>query len=233
MKKCKYCKSEIDKEEKICPNCRKKQSKSKLLIVIIAIIIIGVIASSKGNDETKTNNKFDKNKSNKVTVIDFKSMTEADIDNWCNSNKINCSINNEYSDTISKGEFINQSVESEKTIYEGDKLTITFSLGKEPTKEQKNALKKAQSYSENMHMSKKGIYKQLTSEYGEGFSKEDAQYAVDNMTADWNANALAKAKSYQNSMSMSKNNIYKQLISEYGEQFTKEEAQYAIDHLDD
>jgi len=84
-----------------------------------------------------------------------------------------------------------------------------------------------------MHMSKQGIYDQLTSEYGEKFAAEDAQYAIDNMTADWNANALAKAKSYQETMSMSKSAIYDQLVSEYGEKFTAEEAQYAIDHLDD
>ena len=68
---------------------------------------------------------------------------------------------------------------------------------------------------------------------GEQFPADAAQYAIDNMTADWNANALAKAKSYQNTMHMSKSSIYDQLISPYGEQFTKEEAQYAIDHLDD
>ena len=66
-----------------------------------------------------------------------------------------------------------------------------------------SALKKAQSYSDTMHMSKAGLYDQLTSEYGEQFSAEAAQYAVDNVNADWNANALAKAKSYQDTMSMS------------------------------
>ena len=81
----------------------------------------------------------------------------------------------------------------------------------------------------------KEIYEgdKITIEYGEGFTAEEAQYAIDNMKADWNANALAKAKSYQDSMSMSKSAIYKQLTSEYGEGFTDEEAQYAIDHLDD
>ena len=84
-----------------------------------------------------------------------------------------------------------------------------------------------------MHMSKQGIYDQLTSEYGEKFDEASAQYAIDNMQADWNANALEKAKSYQNTMNMSKRAIYDQLVSEYGEKFTAEEAQYAIDHLDD
>lgn len=99
-------------------------------------------------------------------------------------------------------------------------------------KEYQNALEKAKTYSDTMNMSKAGVYDQLTSEYGEKFSKEAAQYAIDNLDADWKANALAKAKTYQDTMSMSKNAIYDQLTSEYGEKFTKEEAQYAIDNLE-
>ena len=97
--------------------------------------------------------------------------------------------------------------------------------------EYKNALKKAESYSEIMHMSKQGIYDQLTSEYGEKFPADAAQYAIDNINADWKANALEKAKTYYQTMNMSKSAIYDQLISEYGEKFTEEEAQYAIDNL--
>lgn len=97
--------------------------------------------------------------------------------------------------------------------------------------EYKSALNKAQSYSDNMHMSKAGIYDQLVSEYGEQFSPEAAQYGVDNVKADWNANALEKAKSYQETMSMSPSAIHDQLTSEYGEKFTVEEADYAIANL--
>lgn len=107
-------------------------------------------------------------------------------------------------------------------------------LDNSATREQKNALKKGESYAKNMHMSKAGVYKQLTSEYGEGFSEADAQYAVDQLDTmiDWNKNALEKAKSYYENMNMSKIKVYDQLISEYGERFTPEQAQYAIDHLD-
>ena len=97
--------------------------------------------------------------------------------------------------------------------------------------EYKSALVKAESYAENMHMSKAAIYDQLVSEYGEQFSEDAARYAVNHIDVDWKANALAKAESYQTNFSMSPNAIYDQLISEYGEQFTPEEAQYAIDHL--
>lgn len=99
--------------------------------------------------------------------------------------------------------------------------------------EYKSALNKANSYANSMHMSKQGVYDQLVSEYGEKFSAPAAQYAIDNVKADWNANALAKAKTYQNSMNMSPASIYDQLISEYGEQFTQAEADYAIQHLND
>lgn len=98
--------------------------------------------------------------------------------------------------------------------------------------EYKTALKKAIEYNESMYMSKAALYDQLTSEYGENLSPESAQYAVDNLEADYNQNALEKAKTYSDEMYMSKLGIYDQLISEYGEKFTQEEAQYAIDNLD-
>lgn len=122
----------------------------------------------------------------------------------------------------------------QETTAEENKSSVDVSEkedNKVPT-EYKSALKKAKTYSDMMHMSKKGIYNQLTSEYGEKFSAEAAQYAIDNLDADWNKNALEKAKSYQKTMNMSPAKIYDQLISEYGEKFTAEEAQYAIDHLE-
>lgn len=45
-------------------------------------------------------------------------------------------------------------------------------------REHKAALNKAQTYSDLMHMSKAGIYDQLTSDYGEKFTQEQADYAI-------------------------------------------------------
>lgn len=100
-------------------------------------------------------------------------------------------------------------------------------------KEYRNALRSAKTYSDMMHMSKQGIYDQLTSEYGDQFDVEAAQYAIDNIKGDYLESALKSAKNYQETMSMSKDAIYDQLTSEYGEKFTVEEAQYAIDNLDE
>ena len=212
----------------------KKPFYKKWWFWLIVVFVLIIILSGGNTDSNSSNTKktYEKTK-NKVSVVDLSSMTSAERDTWCQENKINCSTKEDYSDTISKGEFISQSVVAGKTIYEGESIVITVSLGKKPTTEQLNALKKAESYSKIMHMSKKGIYEQLTSEYGEGFDADAAQYAIDNINADWNANALEKAKDYRDTMSMSKSAIYDQLISEYGEKFTASEAQYAIDHLDD
>ena len=104
----------------------------------------------------------------------------------------------------------------------------------DPTpKEYRNALAKAQMYVNLMHMSKARLYTQLTSSYGERFSEEAAQYALEHVKADWKENALRTAENYSRTMHMSKARIYDQLTSEYGEKFTQEEAQWAMEHLDD
>lgn len=192
--------------------------------LIVIIFIIGAIGASQNENNLQTSSKVS------VTVVDFSNMKKEEIENWCNENKVRCTIKEDYSNIVKKGNFINQSVDENGTIHQGDKIIITYSLGKEPTNEEKNALKKAEIYSSSMNMSKQGIYKQLTSSI-EGFSKESAQYAIDNIDADWNKNALKKAKTYQQDLNMSKSAVYKQLISSV-EGFTASEAQYAIDNLD-
>lgn len=97
--------------------------------------------------------------------------------------------------------------------------------------EYRAALKSAEYYSNNMHMSKVGIYDQLVSEAGDKFPSDAAQYAVDHINADWKKNALKTAKSYQQDMNLSTEAIRDQLTSDAGEKFTQEEADYAIQHL--
>ena len=45
----------------------------------------------------------------------------------------------------------------------------------------KTLSKTAKSYQDSMDMSPNAIYDQLTSEYGEKFTEEEAQYAIDNL----------------------------------------------------
>ena len=76
MKKCKYCKSEIDSKAKICPNCHKKQGLPKWLIVLGVLIILGVIVSVSSNGE---NDVKEKNSSN--TEKNEKAKFEYEITN--------------------------------------------------------------------------------------------------------------------------------------------------------
>ena len=139
---------------------------------------------------------------------------------------------NPNTDTASN-QVINQNEQTNKESSTDEKAPLEEKAPEEkvPT-EYKSALKKAKTYSDTMYMSKAGLYDQLVSEYGEQFTVEAAQYAIDNLEADWNVNALEKAKTYQDTMAMSPSAVYDQLVSEYGEKFTAEEAQYAIDNLE-
>ena len=169
-----------------------------------------------------------------IAVPDFNTMSSSDAENWGKTNSITVTTSTDYSDTIPNGKVISQSRNAGQNIEKGSEtINVIYSMGKKPTMGEINALAKAQSYSDNMFMSKKRLYEQLTSSYGEGFTASEAQYAIDHVKADWNYNALQKAKSYQSNMNMSKSRIQEQLVSPYGEGFTASEAQYAISHLED
>ena len=72
---------------------------------------------------------------------------------------------------------------------------------------------------------------QLTSPYGNGFAQADAQWAVDNSGADWNAQAVMAAKGYLNLGGFSRSSMVEQLTSQYGNQFTEAQAEYACDQV--
>ncbi len=98
-------------------------------------------------------------------------------------------------------------------------------------REYRNALKAAQNYIDIMPFSERGLYDQLTSEYGDQYPEEAAQYAIENVEVDYNEEALKAAKNYLEIMPMSDNELFDQLTSEYGDQFTEEQARYAISNL--
>ena len=141
MVNCKSCGKEIDSNAKTCPGCGAKNQKpfykAVWFWVIVIIVIICMGSGENGDSSNDDSQKYEKNKANKVTVVDLSAMTEAERDTWCSDNKINCVITNEYSDTIAKDGFISQSIDADKIIYEGDKITISISLGKKPTTGQK------------------------------------------------------------------------------------------------
>jgi hypothetical protein len=93
------------------------------------------------------------------------------------------------------------------------------------------ALESAQSYIAMSGFSKQGLYEQLSSSAGEGFTAAEAQWAVDHVRVDWNAEAVESARSYLDMSPMSRSELLEQLTSSAGEGFTYEQAQYAVDKV--
>jgi hypothetical protein len=93
------------------------------------------------------------------------------------------------------------------------------------------ALESAKSYLSMSGFSKKGLYEQLSSSAGEGFTQAEAQYAVDHVDADWNKEAVESARSYLDMSPMSRADLIEQLSSSAGEGFTYEQAVYAVDKV--
>lgn len=75
-KQCKYCRTDIPKKAKICPNCCKKQG-SKLKWVIIIIVVIAIIAAvSGGEDEPKVKKVNNTNNEGKTTESESNTQQE-------------------------------------------------------------------------------------------------------------------------------------------------------------
>ena len=203
MKKCKVCSKEIASNAKTCPECGAKNKKAIYKRPWFIVLAIIIILGAVGGSS------YDDS-----TVANNENISEVEQ----NQDKEISNNQGEEKDVLVK--------ENEEKVEEKEEK-----VEEEVPKEYKSALRKAKVYSDTMSMSKAGLYDQLTSEYGEKFTAEEAQYAVDNLDVNWKENALKKAKVYQETMAMSPSAIYDQLVSEYGEKFTEEEAQYAVDNL--
>ncbi|MEO5746763.1 MAG: Ltp family lipoprotein [Ornithinibacter sp.] len=97
----------------------------------------------------------------------------------------------------------------------------------EGTAAQMNALRSAEDYLSFKGFSKAGLIDQLSSEYGDGYKKADAKWAVEQLDVNWNEEAVRVAESYLEMKGFSRNGLIDQLSSEYGEQFTVKQATYA------
>ena len=95
---------------------------------------------------------------------------------------------------------------------------------------QQQAVAAAQSYLDlGSGFSYSGLLKQLTSQYGSGFSQADAKFAIAKLHPDWDAQAVEAAKGYlQLGTGFSHDSLYQQLTSSYGSGFTPAQADYAL-----
>ena len=93
------------------------------------------------------------------------------------------------------------------------------------TVSQDNAVRSAQNYLNIMPFSRSGLIEQLISE---GYSNQDATYAVDKISPDWSKEAAKSAQNYLNIMPFSRSGLLTQL--EY-DGFSTESAIFAVNQL--
>ena len=111
--------------------------------------------------------------------------------------------------------------------------TPAAAAGPSLTAAQQQAVDSARDYlSEGNGFSERGLLDQLTSSYGEGFSKPDAEFAIKYLEPNWAQQAVDSAKSYLSEGSgFSERGLLEQLTSSSGEGFTQRQAEQAINGL--
>jgi hypothetical protein len=91
------------------------------------------------------------------------------------------------------------------------------------TSSQRNAVRKAKDYLDYTAFSRQGLIKQLIFDK---YNEADAEYAVDQIGADWNEQAVKTAISYLDYSAFSKQELIKQLEFDG---YTSEQAIYGVD----
>lgn len=80
-------------------------------------------------------------------------------------------------------------------------------------------------------LNQRAVYDYMVNNEINQFTDDEARYAVNHISVDWNANALENAQYYNNKYNIDKQILYRILVSKNGERYTAEQAQYAIDNL--
>ena len=85
---CKYCKTEIPKDAKICPNCRKKQKGKLGIIIAVVVVLLLIIGIAGGGSDDKKESKID-NSNASATTESSKTTANEDsnsVDNETSAN---------------------------------------------------------------------------------------------------------------------------------------------------
>ena len=98
-----------------------------------------------------------------------------------------------------------------------------------------NAYRSAKNYLKTMPFSKQGLIDQLSSDFGDKYTVEQAAAAVkmleDNKEVNWKKQAVKAGKNYLKMTGFSRQGLIDQLTSPAGSKFTKKQAEYAADKL--
>lgn len=100
-KKCKYCQTEIDKQAKICPNCKKKQSHTARNVILGIIAFIILCAMILSGDSENTTQVSTNNTNNTTSSTEQNNTPSVSTNNTASSTEEN---NNKGTNTTTKQE---------------------------------------------------------------------------------------------------------------------------------
>ena len=223
-RKCPWCDTLVDINIPYCPECGEKliksykpnKKKKKHPVLGFSLVILGILiffgAISSGSN-SKSNNS--ENSSSKKVTSEKSNQSE----------KKNIDKNSDYS-----SDSLNRANDSLQSVLDDYAPIINNSdIPSGVSKSQENAIRSAINYLEFTAFSKNGLIHQLSSEYADKYSMEDATFAVNyleqNGLVDWNEQAIKSAKNYLNYTAFSKIGLIHQLSSDTGENFTNEQAE--------
>ncbi len=124
---------------------------------------------------------------------------------------------------VEKEEIATPSENIQEVIQEGSPESGPGPAGEPGSESDKRAREKALSYLEDTAFSYSGLVEQLENE---GFTNEEAIYAVEYSGADWDEQAKRKAQDLLDYSSFSRESLIEQLESEG---FSRQQAEYAVE----
>lgn len=220
----------------------KKGGKGKIIaIVVVVLLVFGMIGScgsdeteSAGNGQQATQQSAGDTQSNEAQGNE----AESSVDKSLLQNIMQTAAGNEKEDyTAESYAVLIAALDAGREVLADDNATqeqvdeareavtdaVSALVEADPlTMGEQMAVEKALDYLAIMHFSKEGLVEQLEFE---GFSTDEATFAVDYISVDWNEQAAGKAQDYIDTMSFSRSGLIDQLLFEG---FTQEQAEYGV-----
>ena len=107
---------------------------SSIMMIILVVYTIFVIVTAKD-----------------VIVVDFSGMSYEEAEQFCKDSELSCSVYEEFSDSIPKGDYIRQTREAEKTIKSYLSVAVYYSKGVKPSKNKTDRKVKDESNDSDNH----------------------------------------------------------------------------------
>lgn len=176
-KTCKHCKTEMPIDEKVCPNCGKKQPNGCLIAIIALVVVIVILALPFGGSddtkesESKSTETTETTKPEKLTETSAPAKTETKpTETMGQKNAVRKALSYLDYSAFSYSGLINQleyeGFSTEDATYGADNCGADWN---------EQAARKAQDYLDYSSFSRDGLIDQLKYE---GFTAEQAEYGV-------------------------------------------------------